>query len=111
MQPEAPIFSISSLKPIEGTRKVGELELQFIGLECETRLSPYTIGVTQNMKILISQTPQLKWGLLIQIQRLTGSLSDWIRLNRTTLTTLRQQLLLWRSFTIEQREKYMKIKP
>jgi len=106
MQVEAPVFSINTLNYIEGTREIRGRESQFNGLSLECRLSPYGLGVSQKMDVLASRTETERWEFQMIINRLTGGMDDWIRLNRRVLDSLRKQFLLWRSFSVEERQKY-----
>ena len=46
--------------------------------------------------------------LEVHLKREAGERVIWIRLNRVFLDRLRKQLLLWRTFKPEEREKYEK---
>jgi ABC-type antimicrobial peptide transport system permease subunit len=107
MQREAPIFSISNLKRIDGTTIIGNRELPYNSLSMDCRLAPYEIGVMQKMDILAVKIAFNRWEFFVNIVRLSGGAQDWIRLNRIALTNLRQQFLIWRSLKPEEREKYI----
>ena len=41
------------------------------------------------------------------IHRLSGDISNWKRVNRRFLNTLRKQFLIWRTLRAEERERYL----
>jgi len=45
--------------------------------------------------------------LLLTIHRESGDVSNWKRINRRFLNTLRKQFLIWRTLRAEERERYL----
>jgi hypothetical protein len=45
--------------------------------------------------------------LTLVIHRLSGDISNWKRVNRRFLNTLRKQFLIWRTLGTEERERYL----
>ncbi|MGC8834758.1 MAG: hypothetical protein ACP5R4_11970, partial [Armatimonadota bacterium] len=45
--------------------------------------------------------------LLLTIRRESGDVSNWKRINRRFLNTLRKQFLIWRTLRAEERERYL----
>ena len=44
---------------------------------------------------------------LLTIHRQSGDISNWKRVNRRFLNTLRKQFLIWRTLGTEERERYL----
>jgi len=93
---DAPVFSASEIK----LEVKPELAVTMIA-----RLSPYEVGVSQDVKILMPYKEN-RWFVEVIIQRLQGPQEDWERLNRGFLSLLRQQLLLWRVLPENEKKKY-----
>lgn len=71
-----------------------------------TWLTPYDLGVSQETQLRIEP---LGGGLYItnaSFYRLSGYVDSWRRINLVFLNVLRKQLLIWRTFTTEQRARY-----
>jgi hypothetical protein len=45
--------------------------------------------------------------LRMVIHRLSGDISNWKRVNRRFLNTLRKQFLIWRTLRADERERYL----
>jgi hypothetical protein len=45
--------------------------------------------------------------LRLVLHRLSGDISNWKRVNRRFLNTLRKQFLIWRTLRADERERYM----
>jgi hypothetical protein len=43
----------------------------------------------------------------LRITRESGDISNWKRVNRRFLNTLRKQFLIWRTMHVDEREKYL----
>jgi len=97
----APVFWTENVEVTEGIID----ETPYKGVKMLVHLFPYETGVTQE-SIIISQPYEGRWRFLIFTKRLTGTLNDWVRLNRNFIDAIRKQLLLWRTMSTEEKQKY-----
>ena len=77
-------------------------------IELTTWLAPFDLGVSQNV-ILRTELTDMEdvYQITLTLQRLSGDISNWKRVNRRFLNTLRKQFLIWRTLGAEDRERYM----
>jgi hypothetical protein len=70
------------------------------GIEALIWLTPFDLGVRQQLKLLIrpGEFPDV-YEVRVVLHRLSGDDGSWYRMNRTFLTELRKQFLQWRSLT------------
>ncbi len=71
-------------------------------------LAPFDLGVSQ--QVVIDTTPtdmQDVFEIRLTIHRVSGDISNWKRVNRRFLNTLRKQFLIWRTLGAEERERYL----
>ncbi len=72
-------------------------------------LSPFDLGVTQQVKIIMSALGQYNFYTInLEITRQSGETSDWKRLNRRFLDGIRKQFLVWRTISIQIKKDYEK---
>jgi hypothetical protein len=45
--------------------------------------------------------------ILLDLERVSGDVSSWRRVNRRFLNTMRKQFLIWRTLRAEERDKYL----
>lgn len=89
----------------------GEFESEFghaYMISCKTWLAPFDLGVSQ--KIVLRTVPTSMedvFEVQLQIIRESGDISNWKRVNRRFLNTLRKQFLIWRTLKPADREKYL----
>jgi hypothetical protein len=78
------------------------------GLRTTIWLTPFDLGVRQELKLLIhpGQFPDI-YEVQVNLQRLSGDDGSWYRMNRTFLTELRKQFLQWRSLTPQRMLDYV----
>ncbi|MGC8935267.1 MAG: FtsX-like permease family protein [Thermoproteota archaeon] len=76
-------------------------------LSCNMALQPLESGVTQRIEIAI-KTLEARTSFEIKIVKLSGPRDTWESVNYNVVDSLRKQMLLWRSLTPEDREKYIK---
>jgi len=70
-------------------------------------LAPFDLGVAQRVNATIRPTEVGDvYSIVARLERLTGSVSAWTRLNRFFVNTIRKQLLLWRGLKPEVRDEY-----
>jgi hypothetical protein len=71
-------------------------------------LAPFDLGVSQ--QVVLDTTPtdmEDVFELILTIHRQSGDISNWKRVNRRFLNTLRKQFLIWRTLGTEERERYL----
>jgi hypothetical protein len=77
-------------------------------IECMTWLAPFDLGVSQ--KVAIETTPTTTadvFDIALVIDRSSGDISNWKRVNRRFLNTLRKQFLIWRTIKQADRDRYL----
>ena len=75
-----------------------------------TWLAPFDLGVSQ--KVAIETTPtttQDVFDIALLIDRSSGDISNWKRVNRRFLNTLRKQFLIWRTIKQADRDRYLRM--
>ncbi len=71
-------------------------------------LAPFDLGVSQKVMIESVPTEMLDvYEIRVIIHRESGDISNWKRVNRRFLNTLRKQFLIWRTLKQGERERYM----
>jgi FtsX-like permease family protein/peptidase M28-like protein len=71
-------------------------------------LAPFDLGVSQIVELNTNPTDMEDvFELRLVIHRLSGDISNWKRVNRRFLNTLRKQFLIWRTLGSEERERYL----
>jgi len=101
---EALGFSVRNIK----VRKIMEERKPYMEISMETRLTPYELGVTQLTMLRLLKTEADKWKTVCILERRGGTRTDWMRLNKDFLNMIREQLLLWKTLTSSEKEKYMR---
>jgi hypothetical protein len=78
------------------------------GLSALIWLTPFDLGVRQQLKLLIRPGEFADiYEVQVILRRLSGDDGSWYRMNRTFLTELRQQFLQWRSLTPARMMRYV----
>lgn len=78
------------------------------GLNCKAWLAPFDLGVSQSVRLETTPTAMEDvFEIHVIITRLSGDISNWKRVNRRFLNTLRKQFLIWRTLRAEERDKYI----
>jgi hypothetical protein len=78
-------------------------------VRCMTWLAPFDLGVSQ--RVLIETAPtetQDVFDIHVVLNRESGDISNWKRVNRRFLNTLRKQFLIWRTLKQADRERYLR---
>jgi hypothetical protein len=71
-------------------------------------LAPFDLGVSQTVVLeTVPTTMEDVYELLLTIRRESGDVSNWKRINRRFLNTLRKQFLIWRTLRAEERDRYL----
>ena len=92
---------------VDGRRVEGEFGLGY-EITCKTWLAPYDFGVSQNVALRILHTSMENvYEVGVVLTRESGDVSNWKRINRRFLNTLRKQFLIWRTLASSEREKYL----
>ncbi|MHB1457707.1 MAG: hypothetical protein ACYC0V_12430 [Armatimonadota bacterium] len=71
-------------------------------------MAPFDLGVSQDI-VLATVPTSLEdvYELVLTIHRESGDVSNWKRVNRRFLNTLRKQFLIWRTLRKEDRDRYI----
>jgi hypothetical protein len=78
-------------------------------IECKAWLAPFDLGVSQHVELQTIPTDMEDvFEVKVIITRDSGDISNWKRVNRRFLNTLRKQFLIWRTMRSEDREKYLR---
>ena len=77
-------------------------------IKCMTWLAPFDLGVSQRVAIETppTETPDV-YEIRLLIDRESGDISNWKRVNRRFLNTLRKQFLIWRTLKQSDRDRYL----
>ncbi len=67
-------------------------------------LTPYDLGVSQEVQIYTVPTAEGSYVIELALYRGSGYVSSWTRANFPFLNTIRKQFLMWRTLTNEQRD-------
>jgi len=77
-------------------------------ISCKAWLAPFDLGVSQTVTLQTVPTPMEDvFEVKLRITRESGDISNWKRVNRRFLNTLRKQFLIWRTLRASDREKYL----
>lgn len=77
-------------------------------VECKTWLAPFDLGVSQIVSLdTVPTSMEEVYELNLTIHRESGDVSNWKRVNRRFLNTLRKQFLIWRTLRAEDRDRYL----
>ena len=77
-------------------------------VRCRAWLAPFDLGVSQ--EVILETVPTSMedvYEVKLTINRESGDISNWKRVNRRFLNTLRRQFLIWRTLRAEERERYL----
>ncbi len=83
-------------------------EIEVYQLSMRTWLAPFDMGVSQDTDIILlpSQEEGL-YELQLRLERRSGEIAAWKRVNREFMTELRKQLLVWRTVKPAQQQEYI----
>jgi hypothetical protein len=91
--------------------KSGEVDSEFgkaYSISCKTWLAPFDLGVSQMVDLrTIPTSMEDVFEVRCMITRESGDISNWKRVNRRFLNTLRKQFLIWRTLKAQDRDKYL----
>jgi hypothetical protein len=77
-------------------------------IACTAWLAPFDLGVSQQV-VLDTVPTEMEdvYEVKLTVTRLSGDVSNWKRVNRRFLNTLRKQFLIWRTLRHEERARYL----
>jgi hypothetical protein len=91
--------------------KSGMVESEFgeaHSITCKAWLAPFDLGVSQSVTLqTVPTVMEDVYEVKLRITRESGDISNWKRVNRRFLNTLRKQFLIWRTLKAQDREKYL----
>ncbi|HEY3282699.1 MAG TPA: FtsX-like permease family protein, partial [Armatimonadota bacterium] len=71
-------------------------------------LAPFDLGVSQFVTLeTVPTAMEDVFELKLTFERKSGDVSNWKRINRRFLNTMRKQFLIWRTLRAEERERYL----
>ncbi len=77
-------------------------------VHCRAWLAPFDLGVSQDVTLeTIPTSMEDVYEVHLTINRESGDISNWKRVNRRFLNTLRKQFLIWRTLRADERDKYL----
>jgi hypothetical protein len=102
-EPTSADFNCRDIAPAE--EKGGEPALV---LSADLWLAPYDLDVAQqfSLRMVPTDTPGV-FGVVLTIERTSGTEEAWLRTNYGFLDLVRRQFLLWRHLPEEEREKFI----
>ncbi|MDE0638601.1 MAG: M28 family peptidase [Candidatus Poribacteria bacterium] len=88
-----------STKPEEDSYEIGMM----------VWLAPYDLGVSQSIQFITSPVggeEEDLYKITLDVNRESGEIASWKRVNRRFLNLLRKQLLIWRTFSVDVRSEF-----
>ena len=77
-------------------------------IELMAWVAPFDLGVSQQVRLRTIPTDMEDvFEIRLQLERVSGDVSSWRRVNRRFLNTLRKQFLIWRTLRAEDRDRYL----
>ena len=77
-------------------------------VRCMCWLAPFDLGVSQRVAIdTIPTSTEGVYYIHLVVDRESGDISNWKRVNRRFLNTLRKQFLIWRTLKQADRDRYL----
>jgi hypothetical protein len=81
---------------------------QAFRIGCKAWLAPFDLGVSQHIKLETVPTDiEDVFDLRLTLDRVSGDVSNWKRVNRRFMNTLRKQFLIWRTLSTAERDRYL----
>ena len=84
-------------------------EVPVYSLDLMVWLAPYDLGVSQRVVLRTLPTEDIPgiYRIEMQLQRVSGDVASWKRLNTSFLGVLRKRFLVWRTIPAEVRAEYL----
>jgi hypothetical protein len=77
-------------------------------IELMAWVAPFDLGVSQRVELKTVPTEMEDvFEIRLHLERVSGDVSSWQRVNRRFLNTLRNQFLIWRTLRAEERDRYL----
>ncbi|MCJ7821676.1 MAG: ABC transporter permease, partial [Armatimonadetes bacterium] len=77
-------------------------------IELMSWVAPFDLGVSQRVQLRTIPTDMEDvFEIGLHLERVSGDVSSWRRVNRRFLNTLRKQFLIWRTLRAEERDRYL----
>ena len=77
-------------------------------IELMSWVAPFDLGVSQKVQLRTIPTDMEDvFEIGLHLDRVSGDVSSWRRVNRRFLNTLRKQFLIWRTLRAEERDRYL----
>jgi hypothetical protein len=77
-------------------------------IELMAWVAPFDLGVSQKVQLrTISTEMEDVFEIRLHLERVSGDVSSWRRVNRRFLNTVRKQFLIWRTLRSEERDRYL----
>ncbi len=81
-------------------------------IETMAWVAPFDLGVSQKVRLeTIPTDMEDVFEIRLHLERVSGDVSSWRRVNRRFLNTLRKQFLIWRTLRAEDRDRYLGLRP
>lgn len=97
-------FVTQNVQYHEGQNELGRT----YSIELMAWLAPFDLGVSQHVELrTMPTTMEDVFEIMLFVRRESGDVSNWKRVNRRFLNTLRKQFLIWRTLGSEDRERYL----
>jgi hypothetical protein len=75
-------------------------------------VAPFDLGVSQKVQLRsVPAEMEDVFEIMLHLERVSGDVSSWRRVNRRFLNTLRKQFLIWRTLRAEERDRYLRLAP
>ena len=103
------VEAVSSFYTEEGGLSVetGEKGRAYV-TSCRVYLAPFDLGVNQKFRLQAFPVGEFGfYGIEVQMERQNGERSDWQRLNRRFLDSIRKQFLVWRTISANVKAEYL----
>lgn len=97
-------FVTQNVSTEEGQNELGKT----YAIKLMAWLAPFDLGVSQRVELrTLPTTMEDVFEIILYVHRESGDVSNWKRVNRRFLNTLRKQFLIWRTLGSEDRERYL----
>jgi hypothetical protein len=81
---------------------------QVLVIDLMAWVAPFDLGVSQKVQLrTIPTSMEDVYEIWLHLERVSGDVSSWRRVNRRFLNTLRKQFLIWRTLRAEDRDRYL----
>jgi len=104
----APVSEPEITKRLSLNNIAADPETEVYRLSLRVWLAPFDMGVSQDTDIFLIPSEEAGlYELQLKLQRQSGEISAWMRVNRQFIADMRKQLLLWRTITPAGQHEYV----